>query len=52
MKRLMGEAKIGGVDLRFISFFPPFMRPLLWLEPYLEWLPLAAQYMAIGSKKI
>jgi len=43
MKRLMGEAKIGGVDLRFISFFPPFMRPLLWLEPYPEWLPLAAQ---------
>ncbi len=30
---------------RYIVFFPKFLRPLRWLEPFLGFLPLGAQYM-------
>jgi len=37
------------LQLNYIVFFPKFLSKLRWLEPYLSWLPLGAQYTAIGQ---
>ena len=36
------------LQLKFIVFFPKFLSALRWAEPILSWLPLGAQYTAIG----
>ncbi|MCC6476730.1 class I SAM-dependent methyltransferase [bacterium] len=47
LKRLLGA------DAKFwhLIFVPPKLRPLLFIEKCLEWLPLGAQYAALAKKK-
>lgn len=42
---LARQAGFGGVDARYIVFFPHALAALRPLEPWLGWLPLGAQYV-------
>lgn len=44
------QAGFTRTDLRYRIFFPKALASLRWLEPYLTWLPLGAQYYALGRK--
>ena len=44
------RAGFSRTDLRYRIFFPKALAKLRWLEPYLTWLPLGAQYYALGHK--
>jgi len=48
MRRLMTEAGLVQLQLKFISFFPSYFRMLLPLEKKITWLPLGAQYYTEG----
>lgn len=50
----VGYLKRSGFEetrLEYIVFFPGFLSALRGLEPFLSWLPLGAQYAAIGQSK-
>jgi len=51
LDRVLNESGFTWRKLRFILFFPSFLRLLLPLERYLGWLPLGAQYYYIASKQ-
>lgn len=43
--------KVGLINkINFILFIPPKFKKLLFLEKYLDWLPLGGQYICIGKK--
>lgn len=46
----MRQAGFRDVTYRYRIFFPGILRRLRVLEPYLFWLPLGAQYYAVGRK--
>jgi 2-polyprenyl-3-methyl-5-hydroxy-6-metoxy-1,4-benzoquinol methylase len=49
--RYLKKAGIKKRQLKYILFFPKFLSVLRWAEPFLSWLPLGAQYVAIGKAK-
>jgi len=50
MHQRFTKAEFKNVHLRYRIFFPRILAWLRWLEPYLMWLPLGAQYYVLGSK--
>ena len=48
MKSTQGEAKI--LSLKYTLFFPKPLSFLRFLEKFLVWLPLGAQYLLILKK--
>jgi 2-polyprenyl-3-methyl-5-hydroxy-6-metoxy-1,4-benzoquinol methylase len=42
------DAGFSNNQLTYIVFFPKFLSAFRWLEPFLSWLPLGAQYVAVG----
>ena len=36
-------------QLDYIVFFPKFLSVLRWVEPFLRWCPLGAQYVVVGN---
>ncbi len=50
MKKRMFMAGFNRVWLRYRLFFPHFLRGLRFLERWLEWCPLGAQYMVYSAK--
>ena len=44
------QAGFSRTHIRYRIFFPKALAPLRSLEPYLTWLPLGAQYYALGRK--
>jgi len=50
MKGLLRRAQLLSVQVIYTTFFPRILSSLIPLESYLEWLPLGAQYIAIGKK--
>ena len=49
-RRLLREARLHQVRLRFIVFLPRALAALRWLEPRLGFVPLGAQIMVVGRK--
>jgi 2-polyprenyl-3-methyl-5-hydroxy-6-metoxy-1,4-benzoquinol methylase len=49
MRRMMRDCGFTSIDLEFISFVPPSLKRLLWVEPYLTRIPISAQYLASGQ---
>lgn len=45
------NARFQNIQLNYIVFFPKILSALRWAEPFLSWLPLGAQYAAIGEVK-
>jgi len=50
-KRLMKTAGFAAVSVEYITFFPHALAALRPLEPSLSWLPLGAQYVAVGANQ-
>jgi len=50
MKRNFRRSGLGKVKIRYRLFFPGLLASFRWLEKYLTWLPLGAQYYALGTK--
>lgn len=50
MKRSLNRAGFGNIDICYRIFFPGALAWLRWLEKYLAWIPLGAQYYVIGHK--
>jgi ubiquinone/menaquinone biosynthesis C-methylase UbiE len=50
MRERMRSAGFGDVEVRYRVFFPHSIRALRFLEQKLTWLPLGAQYYALGFK--
>lgn len=50
LRRRMKAAGFARVDLAWRIFFPRLLRVARPMERWLEWLPLGAQYRAIGSR--
>lgn len=50
MKRNFRRSGLSQVEIRYRLFFPALLASLRWLEKYLTWLPLGAQYYALGTK--
>lgn len=44
------KASFAKCKLEYLMFFPPSMKVSLKFERYLRWLPLGAQYVAVGEK--
>jgi SAM-dependent methyltransferase len=51
LHRRVVNAGFCNVAHRFRIFFPRALRQLRFIEPYLTWLPLGAQYYVAGQKK-
>ena len=49
-KKLFKKVGFRKIDLKFILFIPPKFKKLLFLENYLQWLPIGGQY-CMESKK-
>ncbi len=50
MQRSLGRAGFGNIDICYRIFFPKSLAWLRWLEKYLGWIPLGAQYYVFGRK--
>lgn len=50
MKRNFHKLELNCIKIRYRLFFPKFLASLRWLERYLAWLPLGAQYYVLGEK--
>jgi ubiquinone/menaquinone biosynthesis C-methylase UbiE len=50
MQRALRKAGFLDVQLRYRIFFPRLLSMMRWMEPYLTWLPLGAQYCVWGRK--
>jgi ubiquinone/menaquinone biosynthesis C-methylase UbiE len=48
--RTLEQAGFRQLERRYRIFFPKALRSLRFLEPYLTWLPLGAQYCVFGRK--
>ena len=49
-RRLVREAELRPARLRYMCFFPQFLKFLLRVEQYLHWLPVGGQYCLIAVK--
>ena len=49
-RKLLKDADFDGVSGRYIVFFPKQLASLRFLDRFISWLPLGAQYMAFGIK--
>lgn len=50
MQRNFSLSGLKQIKIRYRLFFPGLLSSLRWLEKYLTWLPLAAQYCVLGTK--
>ena len=50
LRRRMKDAGFAQVDLAWRIFFPGLLRAARPMERWLEWMPLGAQYRAVGSR--
>lgn len=50
-RRRLERAGLGGVEHRYVVFFPKPLARLRGLEPSLGWLPLGAQYVVWGRQR-
>jgi SAM-dependent methyltransferase len=50
-KRLLRRGGFKILDQSFVFFFPKILRSLLFVEPFLRWLPLGGQYLTLGRKQ-
>ena len=50
LKHQFNRASLSNVQIIYTTFFPRFLSFLNFLDPYLGWLPLGGQYLAIGQK--
>ena len=50
LKYQFNRASLSNVQIIYTTFFPRFLSFLNFLDPYLGWLPLGGQYLAIGQK--
>lgn len=50
MKRLLAEAGFASIEIRYRVFFPHALRFLRGLERAMRWIPIGAQYCAIGRR--
>jgi ubiquinone/menaquinone biosynthesis C-methylase UbiE len=50
MRRNFRRSGLEQVKVRYRLFFPRLLASLRWLEKYLTWLPLGAQYYTLGTK--
>lgn len=50
LRRRIGAAGFGRVDVAWRIFFPNALRSIRGAERWMEWLPLGAQYRAVGTK--
>lgn len=49
-KKSLNRAGFKNINLRFIVFIPPILKKLLFLEKFLRWLPIGAQYYVTAKK--
>ena len=49
-KKHFNRVSLSNVQIIYTTFFPKFLSALNFLDPYLGWLPLGGQYLAIGQK--
>jgi len=47
----VAQCGLSGIAVRYIVFFPRFLRALRFLEPGLSWCPAGAQYVIVGTRK-
>jgi SAM-dependent methyltransferase len=50
LRGLLADSGFKQAQQGYCLFIPPRLRPLLWLEPYLSWLPLGGQYFVHVKK--
>lgn len=50
MKERLKRAGFGSIEISYRVFFPRFLRSMRWMEDWLKWLPLGAQYYVKASK--
>jgi 2-polyprenyl-3-methyl-5-hydroxy-6-metoxy-1,4-benzoquinol methylase len=50
VRRLMARAGFTNLRQEYVVFFPRLFARLRFLEPYLGWLPLGAQYVVLGRR--
>lgn len=50
MQQNFRRSELSCVKIRYRLFFPKLLASLRWLEKYLTWLPLGAQYYVLGMK--
>ena len=51
IRQLVARCGLRDIAVRYIVFFPRFLRALRFLEPRLAWCPVGAQYVVLGTKK-
>ena len=51
LRKHFHKASLTNVQVIYTTFFPKFLSSFYFLDPYLRWLPLGAQYLVIGQKK-
>lgn len=49
-KKKLNLAGFKDINVRFILFIPPILRKLLFMEKFLRWLPIGAQYYVTAKK--
>lgn len=49
-KKKLNLAEFKDINVRFILFIPPILKKLLFLEKFLRWLPIGAQYYVTAKK--
>ncbi len=50
MKARLKSAEFGSTEISYRVFFPKFLSSIRWMEDWLMWLPLGAQYYVRASK--
>jgi len=51
LKQHLENASFSKVRVKYTTFFPKILSGLNIFDPFLSWLPLGGQYLAIGEKK-
>ena len=51
LRKHFHKASLTNVQVIYTTFFPKFLSSFYFLDPYIRWLPLGAQYLVIGQKK-
>ena len=50
LKNLFTRVSLSNVQVIYTTFFSKFLSTLNFMDPYLDWLPLGAQYLVTGQK--